>query len=66
MRGQETGRHAVRLLWAKSSYSSEEGGECVEVAAGARSVYVRDSKDVNGPVMSVRGEIWRCFVAGLR
>ncbi|MFC9910977.1 DUF397 domain-containing protein [Streptomyces sp. NPDC059862] len=34
----------ARLAWFKSSYSGNEGGECLEVAATARTVHVRDSK----------------------
>ncbi|MET8217846.1 DUF397 domain-containing protein [Streptomyces hirsutus] len=51
------------LVWFKSSYSGTSGGDCVEVAAGASAVYVRDSKAVGGgPVLRVgRGE-WAVFV----
>src|SRR5436853_31119 len=34
-----------QLAWRRSSYSSEEGGECIEVAASPGTVHVRDSKD---------------------
>ena len=34
----------TRLDWFKSSYSSGEGGACVEVAADRAAVRVRDSK----------------------
>lgn len=37
------------LHWRKSSYSTNEGGECVEVAALADAVAVRDSKNPDGP-----------------
>ncbi|MFE5045149.1 DUF397 domain-containing protein [Streptomyces sp. NPDC056637] len=52
-----------RLNWFKSSYSGSDGGDCVEVAAGLDSVYVRDSKVAGGgPVLRVgRGE-WAAFV----
>ncbi|XRQ16354.1 DUF397 domain-containing protein [Actinomadura welshii] len=32
-------------VWRKSSKSTNQGGECVEVAALTRSVGVRDSKN---------------------
>ncbi|MEU0104249.1 DUF397 domain-containing protein [Streptomyces sp. NPDC006251] len=35
----------VRLSWFKSSYSGNEGGGCLEVAAAPGAVHVRDSKD---------------------
>jgi hypothetical protein len=48
------------LHWFKSSYSSGAGGECVEVAATAAGVQVRDSKRVaqGGPVLKVGSAAW--------
>lgn len=37
---------AAELTWVKSTYSSGEGGDCVEVATRSHTVRVRDSKDV--------------------
>ncbi|MFD8741073.1 DUF397 domain-containing protein, partial [Streptomyces sp. NPDC059618] len=38
-------------IWIKSSYSGENGGNCLEVAPEFRSVVpVRDSKRPGGPV----------------
>ncbi|MGH3314412.1 MAG: DUF397 domain-containing protein [Streptomyces sp.] len=48
--------------WFKSSYSSGEGGECVEVAACLGTVRIRDSKDQAGPVLSVAPARWAAFV----
>ncbi|MET7272250.1 DUF397 domain-containing protein [Streptomyces flaveolus] len=39
--------------WRKSSHSSDQGGECVEVAELPSSVAVRDSKDPAGPVLAL-------------
>ncbi|MFC5748384.1 DUF397 domain-containing protein [Actinomadura rugatobispora] len=39
--------------WRKSSYTSSNGGNCVELAGDAGVVAVRDSKDTNGPVLLV-------------
>ena len=50
------------LLWSKSSYSGAEGGDCVEVAAAATHVYVRDSKRAEGPVLTVGPDAWVGFV----
>ncbi|WP_405799727.1 DUF397 domain-containing protein [Streptomyces sp. NBC_01506] len=56
-------------LWVKSSYSSGEGGNCVEWSpAFAEShgvVPVRDSKLVDGPVLTVSPAGWRAFVEAL-
>lgn len=32
------------LAWFKSSYSSSEGGNCLEVAAHPAAIHIRDSK----------------------
>ncbi|MCZ2525376.1 DUF397 domain-containing protein [Streptomyces sp. HB2AG] len=52
----------AQLTWFKSSYSSGEGGDCVEVAASADAVHVRDSKDRSGPVLSFAADEWAAFV----
>jgi hypothetical protein len=53
-----------RLCWFKSSYSSEEGGECVEVAVGSIAVHVRDSKQALecGPVLTVGPVAWSALL----
>ncbi|MFK0167682.1 DUF397 domain-containing protein [Streptomyces sp. NPDC090306] len=51
--------------WRKSSYSSNEGGECVEVAARTSSaVHVRDSKHraTTAPVLRVAPGAWTAFL----
>ncbi|MFK0151559.1 DUF397 domain-containing protein [Streptomyces sp. NPDC090493] len=48
--------------WSKSSYSSGEGGECVEVAEASGAVHIRDSKVRTGPVMTVAPQAWTGFV----
>ncbi|MFD3566150.1 DUF397 domain-containing protein [Streptomyces sp. NPDC058667] len=50
------------LAWFKSSYSNTEGGECIEIAAGAGAVHVRDSKDVARPGLRVSQDAWAGFV----
>ncbi|MFG3352606.1 DUF397 domain-containing protein [Streptomyces sp. NPDC048001] len=50
------------LQWVKSSYSSGEGGQCVEVAECASSVHVRDSKDTSRPGLVVDACAWTAFV----
>ncbi|WP_030542893.1 DUF397 domain-containing protein [Streptomyces albus] len=62
MNNAECSATASDLTWFKSSYSGTEGGQCVEVAAGAGVMHVRDSKDVAGPVIRVSREAWTGFV----
>ena len=38
--------------WRKSSRSSGNGGNCVEVGQANRDVAVRDTKDRQGPVLA--------------
>ncbi|MFJ7060249.1 DUF397 domain-containing protein [Streptomyces griseobrunneus] len=50
------------LQWFKSSYSSDQGGNCVEVAAHPAAVHIRDSKVTDGPVRSFEPATWNAFV----
>jgi uncharacterized protein DUF397 len=54
------------IHWIKSSYSGGSGTECVEVAASAIDVAVRDSKDPHGPRIALRAPVWGDFVTALR
>ncbi|GAA2454842.1 DUF397 domain-containing protein [Streptomyces pulveraceus] len=47
--------------WKKSSHSASEGGACVEVAAHTAAVHVRDSKNPDGPVLTVAPTTWTAF-----
>ena len=54
-------------VWRKSSRSSGNGGQCVEVALNLPGVVaVRDSKNPDGPVLAVETDAWREFIAGIR
>ncbi|MEW2384807.1 DUF397 domain-containing protein [Micromonospora sp. NPDC047707] len=49
--------------WRKSSRSSGNGGNCVEVADNLPGVVaVRDSKDPAGPALTFAPSAWRAFV----
>ncbi|MFE3904248.1 DUF397 domain-containing protein [Streptomyces sp. NPDC059153] len=52
----------VPLTWIKSSYSSNEGGACVEIATADRAVLVRDSKDTSLPHLTLTHTGWTHFV----
>jgi len=51
--------------WRKSSYSSQSGGACVEVAT-AGAVLVRDTTDRGGFTLSVPAAAWSAFLATVR
>ena len=53
--------------WRKSSYSSSNGGQCVEVARNlAGVVAVRDSKIPDGPVLVFTPAAWQSFATRLK
>ncbi|MEV7773086.1 DUF397 domain-containing protein [Kitasatospora sp. NPDC086791] len=52
----------AELSWFKSSYSTNEGAECVEVAETPGVVHVRDSKDKSGPQLAFEPAAWEAFV----
>lgn len=52
----------TELPWQKSSYSMGNGGNCVEVAEAGPVVYVRDSKDPDGPALRFDRRQWHSFV----
>ncbi|MGW4839542.1 DUF397 domain-containing protein [Streptomyces globisporus] len=54
---------STALNWFKSSYSGDEGGACVEIAAHPAAVHVRDSKDIEGPTFTVAPQAWSAFAA---
>jgi hypothetical protein len=53
------------VSWRKSSYSNHESN-CVEVAElDHETIGIRDSKDKNGPFLTVNRSAMRAFVAGV-
>ncbi|MER7765782.1 DUF397 domain-containing protein [Kitasatospora sp. NPDC096140] len=54
--------------WRKSSYSGDNGGECIEVAPGflPGAIPVRDSKDPDGPVLVFPTAAWEAFITAVR
>ncbi|MER7901033.1 DUF397 domain-containing protein [Streptomyces sp. NPDC096046] len=54
----------TELAWFKSSYSSNDGPDCVEVAISAQApaVHIRDSKNKEGARLSFTGGAWSEFL----
>ncbi|MEW2810139.1 DUF397 domain-containing protein [Streptomyces massasporeus] len=51
--------------WIKSSYSGNDGPDCVEVAISpphSPSVHIRDSKNKDGARLAFTGGAWSEFV----
>ena len=53
------------LNWYKSTRSGA-AGHCVEVAETPATIFVRDSKDVAGPVLGFDARTWSGFLEGVR
>jgi hypothetical protein len=51
--------------WRKSSYSGDNGGECVEVATTG-AVLVRDTTNRNGTVLAFTDMAWQAFTATIK
>ena len=56
----------MNLQWRKATYSSGNGGNCIEVAAADRTVAVRDSRDPDGPRLTFGAHAWESFAAKLK
>ena len=53
--------------WRKATYSTGNGGACVEVASNLRGIVaVRDSKDPAGPALLFTPGAWDAFCAGVK
>ena len=50
------------VIWRKSTYSGEEGGNCVEAAALPNAIIVRDSKNRSGPALMFSRDDWKNFL----
>jgi hypothetical protein len=49
------------VSWRKSSFSGNNGGNCVEVAGQESRVLVRDTKDRTGPMLRFAPDAWHRF-----
>ncbi|HEX5349059.1 MAG TPA: DUF397 domain-containing protein [Pseudonocardiaceae bacterium] len=55
-----------QLTWYKSTYSSDQGGNCIEVADLEGDRAVRDSKDSARSVLTFTIAQWSAFITGVR
>lgn len=57
----------TRAEWRKASYSTGNGGACVEVARNLPgTVAVRDSKDPGGPALAFAPASWQALLDGIK
>ncbi|MCP2341223.1 DUF397 domain-containing protein [Actinomadura rupiterrae] len=61
-------RDTKRLTWRKSSYSAQSQGNCIEVAplVTRAMLLTRDSKDPDGPVLTLNRSQWASLLAAVR
>ncbi|MBT2391027.1 DUF397 domain-containing protein [Streptomyces sp. ISL-1] len=59
-------RLEVAVARRKSRRSSDEGGDCVEVATCPAAIHIRDSKVSHGPRLAVTPASWSAFVSYAR
>ena len=60
-------RRLIVTDWRKSSFSSGNGGNCLEAGNSGPAVAVRDTKqNGEGPVLAFTREAWTTFTAALR
>jgi hypothetical protein len=53
----------MEMQWRKSSYSSDQGGQCLEVAETPHTtVAIRDSKTPAGPILTLDPATFTTFV----
>ncbi|MFF8322171.1 DUF397 domain-containing protein [Streptomyces bobili] len=51
------------LAWFKSSHSTNDGPECVEVAFTGEAIRIRDSKNRQSPHLAFAPSEWAAFVS---
>ncbi|MBA9005004.1 DUF397 domain-containing protein [Thermomonospora cellulosilytica] len=56
----------VTELWRKSSHSTAQGGDCVEVADLSPAIAIRDSKDPDGPRLTIGRAAFGAFLQAVR
>ncbi|TYB49554.1 DUF397 domain-containing protein [Actinomadura chibensis] len=54
------------LTWRKARRSTENGGDCVEVAAVSDTILIRDSNNPNGPKLLMSRNDLRRLTATLK
>ncbi|MFF2997184.1 DUF397 domain-containing protein [Streptomyces sp. NPDC057950] len=60
--------NTTELVWFKSSYSTNEGGACLEIAPTPTTIHIRDSKNPADtvPTLAVTPTAWTAFLRTVR
>ncbi|MBY8865517.1 DUF397 domain-containing protein [Streptomyces sennicomposti] len=62
MTAKPSAERSSELAWFKSSYSTNDGPSCVEVAYAPKTIHVRDSKSMQGPQLAFHPHQWTTFI----
>ena len=54
------------VSWRTSSYSGNNGGNCVQVGSVPGAVLVRDTKDRHGPALALSAHTWQAFAGRIK
>lgn len=60
------GGECVEVAWRKSRFSGGSGGNCVEIARTESLFGVRDSKNADGPVLTLTEAQGRALLAAVK
>lgn len=53
-------------MWIKSTRSGAGSSNCVEIRASGECIWIRDSKDPDGTMLSVGRSAWVAFLVALK
>ncbi|WP_433244219.1 DUF397 domain-containing protein [Actinomadura nitritigenes] len=56
----------TKVVWRKASYTTSNGGNCVELASVPGTVAVRDSKDPDGPRLVFDRRVFAEFLTQIK
>ncbi|MCP9952994.1 DUF397 domain-containing protein [Actinomadura madurae] len=56
----------AKVAWRKSSHSTNNGGDCVELTSTPSTVAVRDSKNPDGPELLVTRKAFAALLSELK
>ncbi|MFC9506712.1 DUF397 domain-containing protein [Streptomyces sp. NPDC057002] len=48
--------------WRKSTYSGDQGGQCLEIAEAPTTIAIRDSKNPAGPILTLDPATFTTFI----
>ncbi|MFE5889013.1 DUF397 domain-containing protein [Streptomyces sp. NPDC056462] len=58
----ESNANLAGAQWRKSSYSSDQGGDCVEITEIPTVIAIRDSKNPAGPIVTLDPAAFNAFL----